>query len=151
MYLLEYRDQSIPLAAGGESFRIPPNVYIIGTMNTADRSIALVDHALRRRFSFIRLQPEYEVLRRHLEMHGHDADSLVHVLQKVNNIIGDPNYELGISYFMKDGEDLPSALPDIWVGEIEPYLEEYFYDRPDKVEMFRWELLADGDLSEWAE
>lgn len=60
MYLLEYRDKTIPLAAGGERFQIPENVYIIGTMNTADRSIALVDHALRRRFQFIRLRPEYK-------------------------------------------------------------------------------------------
>ena len=62
MYLLEYRDKAIPLAAGGIPFQIPENVYIIGTMNTADRSIALVDHALRRRFSFIRLRPKYDIL-----------------------------------------------------------------------------------------
>jgi 5-methylcytosine-specific restriction protein B len=55
MYLLEYRDQTIPLAGEEARFGIPPNVYIIGAMNTADRSIALVDHALRRRFSFIHL------------------------------------------------------------------------------------------------
>jgi 5-methylcytosine-specific restriction protein B len=64
MYLLEYRDKAIPLAAGGEPFRIPGNVYLIGTMNTADRSIALVDHALRRRFSFIRLNPDYNILKK---------------------------------------------------------------------------------------
>ena len=63
MYLLEYRDKEIRLAGEDNPFSIPENVYILGTMNTADRSIALVDHALRRRFSFVHLAPDYDVLR----------------------------------------------------------------------------------------
>ena len=62
MYLLEYRDETVALAVDGRSFSIPENVRLIGTMNTADRSIALVDHALRRRFAFIGLWPNYGVL-----------------------------------------------------------------------------------------
>ena len=62
MYLLEYRERQISLACSGDLFEIPRNVLIIGTMNTADRSIALVDYALRRRFSFFKLGPEYEIL-----------------------------------------------------------------------------------------
>ena len=66
MYLLEYRTGAIPLALGGTPFRVPQNVFIIGTMNTADRSIARMDYALRRRFSFIRLRPDYTILRQHI-------------------------------------------------------------------------------------
>jgi AAA domain (dynein-related subfamily)/Mrr N-terminal domain len=150
MYLLEYRDKEIPLAAGGARFRIPKNVYLIGTMNTADRSIALVDHALRRRFSFIHIGPEYDVLEQHLVAHGLAADGLLQVLRGLNAMIGDRNYELGISFFMKDGAGLRDALEDIWRGEIEPYLEEYFYDQLSKVETFRWESLVRKQLIDWA-
>jgi hypothetical protein len=150
MYLLEYRDQAIPLSAGGKPFKIPENVYIIGTMNTADRSIALVDHALRRRFSFIRLKPDYEVLKAHLESKGFSGEGLIRVLKEINQAIDDPNYEVGISFFMREDNKLKEHLPDIWVGEIEPYLEEFFYDQPRKVSPFRWTTLIENKLNEWA-
>jgi len=126
MYLLEYRDQEIPLS-GGSTLRIPPNVRIIGTMNTADRSIALVDHALRRRFAFLKLAPEYELLTRyHQRMAtGFDTTGLIQVLKKVNREIGDPNYSVGITFFMRT--DLRAQIADIWQMEIEPYLEEFFF------------------------
>ena len=149
MYLLEYRDKAIPLAVGGEKFRIPANVYLIGTMNTADRSIALVDHALRRRFSFIHLPPDYEVLKVRLEEDGLPSESLISTLGQINQQINDKNYELGISFFMNDGKNLRMMLPDIWTSEIEPYLEEYFYDRPAKVDAFRWPQLSAGELKDW--
>jgi 5-methylcytosine-specific restriction protein B len=135
MYLLEYRDSEIPLA-GGRRLRIPPNVRIIGTMNTADRSIALVDHALRRRFAFLALYPNYEVLRRYHEKTGFPVESLIGKLKELNQHINDFHYQVGITFFLR--EDLTRTLPDIWQMEIEPYLEEYFFDQPSNVDKFRW-------------
>lgn len=135
MYLLEYRDQTISLA-GGNTLRIPENVRLIGTMNTADRSIALVDHALRRRFAFLQLRPDYDLLTRFQEDHGFDAEGLVSVLKKVNQAIKDPHFELGISFFLN--KELRNHVKDIWEMEIEPYLEEFFYKEPQQTEAFRW-------------
>lgn len=149
MYLLEYRTKAIPLTGGDGLFSIPDNVLIIGTMNTADRSIARLDHALRRRFSFVRLGPEYAALTKRLTDRGLPAKSLVETLQRVNKLIGDPNYELGISYFMRDDASLKEHLPDIWQFEIESYLEEYFYDQPAKLADFRWQRLRGSELKDW--
>lgn len=141
MYLLEYRDKKIRLAGSNELFGIPENVRIIGTMNTADRSIALVDHALRRRFAFIELRPNYEVLRRYHEKHktGFQVDGLIETLKRLNNAIANKHYEIGISFFLT--ENLAEELEDIWQMEIEPYLEEYFFDQLDKVDDFRWDKI----------
>lgn len=141
MYLLEYREQEIPLAGGG-TFSIPANVRLLGTMNTADRSVALVDHALRRRFAFIALQPDYDLLRRYHEEEatGFPVEPLVTLLQQLNARIADPHYALGITYFLRP--DLSDQLPDIWRTEVEPYLEEYFFDQPEQVDAFRWERVA---------
>ncbi|BAY94895.1 putative ATP-binding protein [Tolypothrix sp. PCC 7601] len=138
MYLLEYRDKEIPLA-GGNSFRIPRNVRIIGTMNTADRSIALIDHALRRRFAFIELRSNYDVLRRYHQKTGLVVEGLIKILQQLNQVIADKNYEIGISFFLTD--NLREDIEDIWCMEIEPYLEEYFFNQPEKVENFRWDQI----------
>ena len=140
MYLLEYRDRPITLAAGGPEFSIPGNVYLIGTMNTADRSIALVDQAMRRRFSFIRLRPNYQLLAAYLANRGIPPEKLVALLKEVNQSIGDEDCELGISFFMVT--DIATALAHIWQGEIEPYLEEVFFDRPDQMARFRWSKVA---------
>ncbi len=142
MYLLEYRDESIKLAASDQGFRIPRNVYLIGTMNTADRSIALVDHALRRRFAFIKLEPKYSVLSAFHQKAsaGFDPAPLIEVLQEVNRQIGDPHYAVGISFFLRDA--LAGNLEDIWRMEIQPYLEEYFFDQSDLVKKFSWEQVA---------
>lgn len=140
MYLLEYRDRDVPLAVSGETFRIPSNVRLLGTMNTADRSIALVDHALRRRFAFLALNPSYDtLLRYHSAASGFNARELVRVLREMNERI-EPRYQVGITYFLRP--DLPDHLEDIWRTEIESYLEEYFFDQPAAADAFTWERIG---------
>ncbi|MEG4029614.1 MULTISPECIES: AAA family ATPase [unclassified Microcoleus] len=140
MYLLDDRQDTkrfITLASG-KLFRIPTNVRIIGTMNTADRSIALVDNALRRRFAFIPVYPNYEVLRQyhHREETGFPVDKLTSILEDVNCAINNKHYELGISFFLT--KTLAEDIQDIWQMEIEPYLEEYFFDNLEKMDEFLW-------------
>ena len=140
MYLLEYRQQAVVLAGGGPAFQIPENVYLVGTMNTADRSIALVDQALRRRFVFLRLQPDLALLDRYWQDRGWKAGPLVALVEEVNQSIGDADRVLGVSFFFQEG--MPQALEAIWRGEIEPYLEEVFYDRPEQAQRWAWEAVV---------
>lgn len=87
---------------------------------------------------FVRLKPEYGILEQYLQRHGLPAGNLVKVLRDINQTIDDPNYEVGISFFMTDAEHLKENLEIIWKSEIESYIEEYFYDQPGKVQPFRW-------------
>jgi 5-methylcytosine-specific restriction protein B len=138
MFLLEYRDQDVPLSGGGR-FKIPQNVRIIGTMNTADRSIALVDHALRRRFAFLELYPDYEVLRRFHADTGFDPEGLIHLLERLNAAINDRHYSVGITFFLSP--NIEEDVADIWQMELEPYIEELFFDQPDKAAGFEWDKI----------
>ncbi|MEG5057546.1 AAA family ATPase [Microcoleus sp. A2-C5] len=143
MYLLDDRpdtERFITLASG-KQFRIPTNVRIIGTMNTADRSIALVDNALRRRFAFISLSPNYELLQNyhHREQTGFLVDQLIGILENINRTINNKHYELGISFFLT--KTLAEDIQDIWQMEIEPYLEEYFFDNQAKMNDFLWDKI----------
>ena len=140
MYLLEYRDQSVPLSGGGR-FQIPQNVRIIGTMNTADRSIALVDNALRRRFAFLELRPNYEVLRRYHANTGFDPEGLINLLERLNADINDRHYSVGISFFLSPS--IEKDVADIWQMELEPYIEELFFDQPDKAAGFEWDKVKE--------
>ena len=140
MFLLEYREQSLPLA-GGERFQIPHNVHIIGTMNTADRSIALVDHALRRRFAFLGLYPNYDVLRKYHSDTGFDPEGLIAVLDRLNAAINDKHYSVGISFFLQ--RDVKDEVQDIWQMEIEPYIEELFFDQMENAANFFWKKVEE--------
>jgi len=140
MYLLEYRDESIPLSQG-EHLSIPKNVNLIGTMNTADRSIALVDHALRRRFAFLPLYPNFNILKEFHKDNDFPIKSLIEILEKLNTEIDDKHYHIGITFFLN--KKLKDNIEDIWKMEIEPYLEEYFYDQPEKAKEFNWVRIKD--------
>jgi 5-methylcytosine-specific restriction protein B len=131
-FLLEYRDRSMTVQYGNEQFSLPDNLFVIGTMNTADRSIALVDSALRRRFYFVGFLPSEEPLRsllgKWLEREGHPEDAAEY-LQALNEALTrvDANDEtsIGPSYFItRDG---PPDLDRIWRHAIAPLLEERFY------------------------
>lgn len=145
MYLLEYRDRSIQLASGTQ-FSIPENVILIGTMNTADRSIALVDHALRRRFAFLPLWSNPDLIREYHATNetGFDAGPLIEQINEINAEIDDRNYSVGPSYFLRD--DLEECLPWIWQFQIVPYLEEYFFSKPETVDAYRWENVKSAML-----
>ena len=115
---------------GSKEFSVPKNLYIIGTMNTADRSIALVDIALRRRFEFFELMPKPELLE-NKEIHGINLTTL---LSKINNRIaqkGERDKQIGHAYFMKNGKPIESEedLRRIWFSKMLPLLNEYFYGR----------------------
>lgn len=141
MYLLEYRDREMNLSGGG-TLKIPSNVRIIGTMNTADRSIALVDHALRRRFAFLSLSPDYKILRQYHQRKASSfpVEDLIQVLTRLNSQL-DRYYQVGITFFLRD--NLNDEIEDIWKMEILPYLEEYFCDQPEKVDEFSWEMVKE--------
>lgn len=138
-FLLEYRDEKAELLYSGTGFSLPRNLRIIGTMNTADRSIALMDAALRRRFGFIAFfpdQPPMEgLLRRWLTRNKPDMLWVAAVVDAVNVQLADRNSAVGPSYFLRAGLD-DERMERIWRHEIRPYLEEFFFDQPERMKDF---------------
>ena len=134
MFLLEYRDKDISLMYHGD-FSLPANLFIIGTMNTADRSIKSMDIALRRRFDFFEVKPSTDILKAHYKNRtNHLGTALFQGFEKLNARIeqdmGGSNYAVGHSYFMMD-EMKKVDLRDVWELQIYPLLEDYFFDRPE--------------------
>ncbi len=115
-----------------EGPRDPENVFIIGTMNTADRSIALVDAAMRRRFAFVPLHPSEPptsgVLRRWLAASELDV-GIADLLEELNRRIEDPDFKIGPSYFMRKGVHEQGGLERAWRTAILPLLEEHHYGK----------------------
>jgi len=129
-FLLEYRDSNIALQySRNEQFSLPPNLFLIGTMNTADRSIALVDSALRRRFYFVELSPRGapvdDVLRRWLDTNDLEPEA-ADLLDALNEAIADHEFAIGPSYFITKGGTAPD-LERIWRRAILPLLEEHLF------------------------
>ena len=136
-FLLEYRGEKMQLQYSAADFALPENLFIIGTMNTADRSIALVDLALRRRFYFVEFRPDSEpvngVLRRWLGKNAPGMEWVAEVVDLANRQLKDSdaaNAALGPSYFMQDGLTADKVAL-IWRHSILPYLEERLYGDSD--------------------
>ena len=145
-YLLEYREEGVTLQYRcddkEEPFSLPPNLYIIGTMNTADRSIALVDLALRRRFYFVEFHPDIEpvkgVLRRWLEKPNNPSNLtwVADVVEKANmKLEHDRHAAIGPSYFMKPDLD-EETVKRIWRHSVLPYIEERLFGGEDVMQKF---------------
>ncbi len=123
------------LPYSGQNFGVPSNVYIIGTMNTADRSIALIDTALRRRFEFIEFQPDQNLLR-DIFVEGISIENMLTILNKRISILLDREKVIGHSYFMSlETEPTLEKLGKIFANQIIPHLQEYFYDDYEKIRM----------------
>jgi 5-methylcytosine-specific restriction protein B len=147
---------ALTYAEGGDDlFHVPDNLYLIGMMNTADRSLAMVDYALRRRFRFVEIEPGFntEAFRAYLTETKKAAPELVQKIVDgmayVNAEISDdsknlgPGYRIGHSFFCPHDGAVPD---DAWYArvirnEIAPLLEEYWFDDPDKAKRYRDTLL----------
>ncbi len=130
-FLLEYRDQRIRLQYSQEDFTLPENLYVIGTMNTADRSIALVDAAMRRRFGFVEMHPGKPpvsgLLRRWLAHHEIESDA-ADLLDALNARLADADYAIGPSYLMRGSiYGKPDGIERVWRHDILPLLVEHHY------------------------
>ena len=124
----------LTLPYSGESFGVPRNLCIIGTMNTADRSIALLDTALRRRFEFVEMMPDFEYLKDKKISDSGNTIELGRLLESMNNRIEfllDREHTIGHSYFM--GVESIEDLHEVFKNKIIPLLQEYFYDDYAKI------------------
>lgn len=149
-------DWAIALASGKVPFHVPRNVYLLGLMNTADRSLAVVDYALRRRFAFINLAPKLSSPKLRAQLAGAGISTavmnmLVERIEALNSeIVADtsslgPGFEIGHSYFCgrpSEQEDGWSWYERIIRTEILHLLREYWFDAPAKVAQWESELLA---------
>jgi MoxR-like ATPase len=152
LYLLEYRNQAVELPCSRRAFRLPENLYLIGTMNAADRSTARVDLALRRRFSFVEMTPDADILAAWLRDHPPAAgpafaERVLRLFERLNSRLCcdlGPQAQVGHSYFMTDALDEP-RLRMVWQHQVRPLLEEHFTGQPSRLAAYEIEALLDGE------
>ena len=150
----DYRNKRITLAYNGMSFSVPANVYIIGMMNTADRSLAMIDYALRRRFSFYTMMPGFDTKgfkEYQISLKNPKLDKLVDELKSLNRTITNDKslgagFCIGHSYFCgHHAEDQDTWLQEVVNYDIIPMLNEYWFDSPDNVDT--WSSRLNGVLN----
>nr|WP_090276611.1 AAA family ATPase [Mycolicibacterium komanii]CRL70043.1 ATPase [Mycolicibacterium komanii] len=139
LYLLEYRGREIQLLHR-DKFSLPENLFVIGTMNTADRSIRSVDTALRRRFDIFDCPPRAEILERYYDKEGNhsEVDDLIDGFKSLNTKLRehiDDHHTVGHSFFMRRLYTA-SDLRRTWYRQILPLIAEYFFDQPRMVDEF---------------
>ena len=155
LFLFEYRDRPIStLYRPGDEFELPESLWFIGTMNTADRSIALVDAALRRRFHFVPFFPDHGpaqgLLDRWLEREGEPrwvGELVAMVNDELADAFGGAHLQLGASHFMKTGYQSEPVSDDrrlrtIWEYNIEPFIEDQLFGNQDEINRFRFDVVV---------
>jgi 5-methylcytosine-specific restriction protein B len=144
LFLLEYRDAETATLYRPEGFQLPKDLWVIATMNTADRSIASIDAALRRRFHFVPVFPDQGpmsgLLARYLQRHEADAewaDLVAMVNRELRDRLGSSDLLLGPSHFMKSRLD-EATMARIWRYNVEPFVDDLFYGDDDAIALFHW-------------
>lgn len=142
------RGMEIELLYADEKFCVPDNVYIIGMMNTADRSLAILDYALRRRFAFFDMKPTFETIqfKQYQEnLKNPQFEALIDAIEALNvdiredDMLGE-GFVIGHSYFSNIVKVTESELSNIIEFEIIPLLKEYWFDEPSKVDIWKVRL-----------
>ncbi|HOI27909.1 MAG TPA: restriction endonuclease, partial [Paludibacteraceae bacterium] len=144
----EKRGEKLHLLYSNEQFSVPENVYIIGTMNTADRSLAIIDYALRRRFAFFELEPAFdsEGFKAIIQQANNPKfNALVEQIKSLNEFISNDEslgsgFRIGHSYLCANGEVTDEWLKVVVEYELLPLLDEYWFDEPSKIEQWRKRL-----------
>lgn len=143
-FLLEYRDREVSLQYSDDRFVLPENLWFIATMNSADRSIALVDSALRRRFHFAPFFPDEPpvegLLRRWLSAHKPDLLWVADAVDRANTLLDDRQVAIGPSHFLRPDLDV-EWVDLIWQHSIMPYIAEQLFGEADRLEDFTLEKI----------